>query len=525
MKNWNKKGIYFLKAAALAAAGVVLQGCSGDNAGAVPGEETVSSFESVEFPLDTTMSFTALAGMNGGYTLNDNPAMKKALQDANIFIDFTSVISVDLQEKRNYSLSSGNYPDLFFKTMLEAADLEKYGRQGIFIPLEDLIREYAPNLSEKLDRMNAWEDIRSSDGHIYAFPEIDKQSPAGSVYWINKRWMDNLELEEPESFEELYRVLKAFKEEDANGNGDPDDEIPMSLVDGVDMLLTYADYNYDAESRTAVIEGELLYIPMDERYREFIGYVARLYQEGLLDANTFVQQRNQLETVGLSGDILGSFNSTGAFEIVGRERDDDYIALTPFQEGTYPITKGITVGAAAITDKCRHSEVLVAWLDRFYSEEGGILAWMGIEGGTWELYEDGTWGWILDNGYGGNVTSIRAGSTIQGSQYHPSIQPELWNALSGEVDPDEVYLTEQHAKIVSMGAVPFPAIRYSEKEQAEVEALTTDINAYIDRYLVQVATGELDLEDSWEGYQEALKTMGVDRLVEIYRKAYEDSVQ
>ena len=141
MKNWNKKGIYFLKAAALAAAGVVLQGCSGDNAGAVPGEETVSSFESVEFPLDTTMSFTALAGMNGGYTLNDNPAMKKALQDANIFIDFTSVISVDLQEKRNYSLSSGNYPDLFFKTMLEAADLEKYGRQGIFIPLEDLIRE------------------------------------------------------------------------------------------------------------------------------------------------------------------------------------------------------------------------------------------------------------------------------------------------------------------------------------------------------------------------------------------------
>ena len=101
----------------------------------------------------------------------------------------------------------------------------------------------------------------------------------------------------------------------------------------------------------------------------------------------------------------------------------------------------------------------------------------------------------------------------------------MWNALSGEVDPDEVYLTEQHAKIVSMGAVPFPAIRYSEKEQAEVEALTTDINAYIDRYLVQVATGELDLEDSWEGYQEALKTMGVDRLVEIYRKAYEDSVQ
>lgn len=509
----------------MAGAGIILQGCARENTGVVPDEETVPLFENVDFPLDATMSFTALAGMNGEYSLSDNPAMKKAMQDANIFIDFTSVISVDLEEKRNYSLSSGTYPDLFFKTMLEAADLEKYGKQGIFIPLEDLMREYAPNLSARLDEMDGWEEIRSSDGHIYAFPEIDRQSPAGSVYWINKRWMDNLGLEEPESFEELYVVLKAFKEKDANGNGDPDDEIPISLVEGVDTLLAYADYCYDRESRTAVIDGELVYLPMDDRYREFIGYIARLYQEGLLDENTFVKQRKQLETMGLSGDILGSFNTTGAFEVVGRERDDDYIALTPFQEGTYPITKGITVGAAAITDKCRHPEVLVAWLDRFYSEEGGILAWMGIEGGTYELYGDGTWGWILDNGHGENVTSIRAGSTIQGSQYHPSIQPELWDALSGEVDPDEVYLTAQHAKLVGMGKVPFSAVKYSKEEQEEVNALSTDINAYIDRYMVQVVTGELDLEESWEEYLKALRTMKAERLVEIYRKAYEDSIK
>lgn len=510
----------------LAAAAVFLvQGCSKEKEDTVFGEETAVLFEKVDFPLETTMSFTALAGMNGGYSLSDNPSMKMAMQDANIFVDFTSVISVDLEDKRNYSLSSGTYPDLFFKTMLESADLEKYGRQGIFIPLEDLMRKYAPNLSAKLDEMDGWDDIRSSDGHIYAFPEIDKHSPACSVYWINKRWMDNLGLEEPENFEELYGVLKAFKEKDANGNGDPDDEIPISLVEGVDSLLAYADYCYDRESRTAVIDGELVYLPMDERYKEFIGYIARLYQEGLLDENTFVQQRKQLETVGLSGDILGSFNTTGAFEVVGRERDGDYIALAPFWEGTYPITKGITVGAAAITDKCSHPEVLVAWLDRFYSEEGGILAWMGIEGGTYELYEDGTWGWILDEEHGDNVTSVRAGGTIQGSQYHPSIQPKLWNALSDKVDPDEVYLTEQHAKLVGMGAVPFPAMKYLEEEQEEVNALSTDINAYIDRYLVQVATGELDLNESWEDYLKALRTMGVDRLVEIYRKAYEDSVK
>ena len=31
----------------------------------------------------------------------------------------------------------------------------------------------------------------------------------------------------PTNVDELYEVLKAFKEQDANGNGDPNDEIPL----------------------------------------------------------------------------------------------------------------------------------------------------------------------------------------------------------------------------------------------------------------------------------------------------------
>lgn len=44
---------------------------------------------------------------------------------------------------------------------------------------------------------------------------------------INKQWLDNLKLEVPATTDELYTVLKAFKEQDANGNGDSKDEIPM----------------------------------------------------------------------------------------------------------------------------------------------------------------------------------------------------------------------------------------------------------------------------------------------------------
>ena len=48
--------------------------------------------------------------------------------------------------------------------------------------------------------------------------------------WINTQWLDNLGLEMPTTTEEFYQVMKAFKEQDANGNGDLNDEIPLSTV-------------------------------------------------------------------------------------------------------------------------------------------------------------------------------------------------------------------------------------------------------------------------------------------------------
>ena len=107
--------------------------------------------------------------------------------------------------------------------------------------------------------------MKSTDGHIYSLPELLPQlhyiGSANDTFWINKAWMDTLGLEEPKSFDELYEVLKAFKEGDPNGNGEAD-EIPLSISDNkYNSLLSYADFAYDADTRTAVIDGVLTYIP------------------------------------------------------------------------------------------------------------------------------------------------------------------------------------------------------------------------------------------------------------------------
>ena len=151
--------------------------------------------------------YSVFAILNGEYDLADNLTMQTTLEEAGLKFDFTSVMGADLAEKRNLLLASGDYPEIFMKSGFSMTDLNKYGSQGLFLPLEDLIREHAPNLTKVLDERDAWKYLTSADGHVYSLPEIGRQDGAVTTYWINKRWMDNLGLEEPKNLDELYNVL------------------------------------------------------------------------------------------------------------------------------------------------------------------------------------------------------------------------------------------------------------------------------------------------------------------------------
>lgn len=96
--------------------------------------------------------------------------------------------------------------------------------------------------------------------------------------------------------------------------------------------------------------------------------------------------------------------------------------------------------------------------------------------------------------------------------------------MSEEVDPDEVYLNKERAKVTEKGAIPLPVMRYSDDDAKEISTLKADLDAYIDQYLAQVATGELDLESSWEEYVTTINNMGGAQLSEIYQRAYTEAM-
>ena len=121
-------------------------------------------------------------------------------------------------------LAGGELPDIImgFQTFNDADIMNNL---DLFIPLDDLVENYMPNYKQALEEMPDLKNIATfPDGHMYS---MSKNLPLRPVSCnqpiINKQWLDNLGLQEPTNIEELYNVLKAFKEQDANGNGDPND--------------------------------------------------------------------------------------------------------------------------------------------------------------------------------------------------------------------------------------------------------------------------------------------------------------
>src|SRR5699024_5064591 len=69
----------------------------------------------------------------------------------NIHIEWEQTPNTSLAEKRNLVLASDDLPDAFFSAEIPVSDVYKYGEQGTFIKLNDLIDEHAPNLKKLIE--------------------------------------------------------------------------------------------------------------------------------------------------------------------------------------------------------------------------------------------------------------------------------------------------------------------------------------------------------------------------------------
>ena len=154
--------------------------------------------------------------------------VKKWTEDTGIEFEWTEIPSESATEKINLQLVSGaDLPDVFwtFGDGKSGNTVVQYADQDIFLPTENIIDEYMPNLKKILDDNPQYrQEITAPNGHTYGFPYIEEMkglvlTPGPLI--INKTWLDELGLEVPTTVDEWVECLKAFRDGgDLNGNGE-----------------------------------------------------------------------------------------------------------------------------------------------------------------------------------------------------------------------------------------------------------------------------------------------------------------
>ncbi|GKV57608.1 ABC transporter substrate-binding protein [Sporosarcina sp. NCCP-2222] len=453
----------------------------------------------------------------------------------NIKVDWTTVQTEALAEKRNLSLTGGDYPEMYFASAFSKTDLLKYGQQGIFLPLNDYIDKYAPNFKAILDEYpSVKQGITMADGNIYGFPAIydpNFEALRAGAPWVMQEWLDNLGLKEPETTEEFYQMLKAFKEKDPNGNGKPD-ELGWGGGYGINEFISYLRGSFGLNKQGSMNINldfkpgteEFRFVPATDEYKEMLAYLHKLYSEGLINKDVFTTTPQEFTAESAKGNY-GALNSIDPAELL---KIDGYVGLPvlegPNGERAYnTVSNGLgNMGMFVLTDKAKNPEAMVRWMDYFYGDEGNKMFFMGFEGVTYEEDSEGNFKYletITDNPDGLNMDQAISQYLTWPGGYYPGIVRQKF--FQGAESKENSTLNAEKVKPYRIKDEDIlPGINYTVEESERVSAIMTDIQTYVDEMTASFITGKADL-GKWDEYLKTLDKMGVNDYLEIAQGAYE----
>jgi putative aldouronate transport system substrate-binding protein len=308
-------------------------------------------------------------------------------------------INIDWRVADNYAtqlatvLASGKLPDIINAGPNGITNLVS---EGAIIPLDDYM-DLIPNIVAAVgeNRMDKW---READGHIYAIPTI-VDVPGSQSVMIRQDWLDELGMKAPETWEDWLALWRGIRDKDLNGNGDPNDEIPLALEKGEDgercmaSLLNAFGIACSADTQFCVLDdGTYTLVYEHPRFPEFLQAVQDLYKEGLLDPEFATRTQAELFTAmdsNLVGTCMTWAERAKLSTLSNREAGDKDALWTCVAPITGPHGDRMTQERAAVTkvwcittaaQEAGKVEDILKLFNWNFSDEGIVLYNYGIEG-------------------------------------------------------------------------------------------------------------------------------------------------
>lgn len=497
--------------------------------------EDISEPNAVEYPLsaDTitlSLFFSVspnLAEMIG--SMNDIVAYDVAEQVTNVHLDATISTPETTGEKFQVMIASGAYTDLIHGVAMNyAGGLDKAIDDEVLMDLNDYLEEYAPDYVAFLNGNETAKKLYTTEsGRMPAIQGLSYSFTQGPV--MRADWLEDCNLDVPETVAELEVALTAFKNEKGANNavlfttGNIYLAGCFNLGDGTMDGTDGAVYN--------VIDDQVQMSYFDEAYYDYIETLASWNRAGLFSsdflslfgagvADPFVQS----DDCGLWYGAQDTLGSAYAATYAGASDHFSTIAVPLMTvEAGDTIDTGTMLGTSgeawSVTTSCQQPEIAVAYLNWFFTPEGTEVCNFGIEGEAFNYDADG------NAVYTDLVVNNPDGlSQMQAQWLYCNFQaPYVQDAnRNNSLYTDEVQKTALSVwdSNRTNDRKYYGSLTTEEAETYNVYA--SDLETYAGTELLKFILNEAELTaDSWAEFLDTLKTMHAEEMTAIKQAAYD----
>jgi len=334
-----------------------------------------------------------------GFTKDNNNVIAQELNKrTNLKVDWVLKPAENYAQQCALLVASGSYPDAMeYWCSQYPNELQQMADDKVIRPVDDLLAKYGPEFTEEVRPKFTW-FVSKTDGKRYGIPTRYNEMKNNNAFQIRSDWLKKLNLQVPDSSDQLFNVLSAFKKNSDLLVGKGNQLIPYGginpFTDGLRTLILSENGSTDAWN---LVDGKIVYFVNMPGYKETLRTMRKFFQAGLVEPEYPMMNREMYldkwykNIYGCWTTWVDNLNpATDVYiQIYTKAHPEAEMALLypfPDKSGTRRMTGGVVTIQAVIFKKTSDEKAaaLVKLWNYMVSKEGSDLVEMGIEGTNWK---------------------------------------------------------------------------------------------------------------------------------------------
>jgi len=493
------------------------------------------------------------------YEGNTYTALLEKLSGCKIELVFFQSAAADYTQQLSLRVAGGEeLPDILWGFRgLTMEERNKYGQKGTFIDLKPMLMDREMS-KEFWDRMDLADDavekkvlvdmIDPETDEAYGFPAVlfPMHDICSYMVSINQEWLERLGLQNPENIEQLEHVLREFKNKDANGNGNPNDEIPlMGQASGtgarsMDYFINLFTYYNTQDGYFQLDEnGKVVCTAQTEAYRDALKWVHRMVKEGLIHENTFTNLQGDIQYYFMSN--LDRLGVVITHPQIGFTITNDLLyKFTAIKCINYaPILQGQHTYNTHITSSCDNVEAAWKVLMAMCTEEAILHNGFGVYGENWTDADPGS---KSMDGFDARVKILKPDGLPTVNRWGHNAVGVLLSAPEQKVDdpnadPRYIYQMEEllmgivntYKEAAANNNPPAdklcPYLVFNAQDRLDAPGYNQVPNEIV-KWQGYFMSGQLDPNnpEHWQRFMNALDKVGIENYVKVAQIVYERTI-